>query len=316
MEDTLEEIKQNAEGKDNGDNPLCFMISTLYEWGPSDQWSDPVCMYRCGWDEDCNFFLQMENNNDEDAWADVELDSCAGQSGLSLELNCYDWGFCNDKEEGRDQVMRIEAGWEFYYWIPTVYTSNSDGPVLCQNKYKVMGLKNIEWWYDEWMCDGDQIESDLCQWLVIMPNEDMSIESTEEMWIWIEVSIAGTNKAANFFQFWEIDDGLWDCYGEEGCEMPSDWEPEDDWLPPDDFDAGDDWVPPSDWDPCAEFPEDCDFMDYDWYECPEDDPDCDAFECPMDDPYCDPMEFMNEWMDCPADDPDCTGMMNDMMGDW
>ena len=46
---------------------------------------------------------------------------------------------------------------------------------------------------DDWMCDEYEMDNETCQWLVITPNENMNRDSTEEIWIVFEVTIAGTS---------------------------------------------------------------------------------------------------------------------------
>lgn len=160
---------QIAQEMDGLDVPLCFSINTIYDWGPSVESSPPVCMLRCSWEEDCNVFIMMDNEagyheGDEDYRPeyDIELDSCANRDGVKLEEGCYDYGFCSDKEEGRTIVMPIESGWETYYWIPTVYASDDNGPALCQMTYHINGVQNLNWDYDLWMCSEDEVDSKLC----------------------------------------------------------------------------------------------------------------------------------------------------------
>jgi len=140
-----------------------------------------------------------EGDDDYRPEFELELESCANRDGVEIVSDCYDYGFCAEKERGREVVMPIEAGWETYYWIPTVYNQDASGPAMCQNKYEIMGVQNLEWWYDDWMCDEDEMDSNLCQWIVVNPDEDMSRDSTSEMWIWFNVEIAGTSRSMYFY---------------------------------------------------------------------------------------------------------------------
>lgn len=123
------------------------------------------------------------------------------------------------------EPMKIEEGWETYYWIPTVYTGNDNGPTLCQNTYTVEGITdNISWDWDYWMCDDYDIDAGVCQWIIVTPGADTTVDTTADIYMKFGVSIAGTNVFSNFFQFFKINDGYWECpYDDPDCDMPSSW---------------------------------------------------------------------------------------------
>jgi hypothetical protein len=60
LENTLEMVRQNAI-ENNNDDPLCFKLSTIFDWGLSAQ-SEEICMYRCSWEEDCNWYMNIPDD--------------------------------------------------------------------------------------------------------------------------------------------------------------------------------------------------------------------------------------------------------------
>lgn len=72
LEDNFEDIRRLAEKQTNEGPPLCFQIATIFEWGMGAR-GEPICMYRCSWDEECNWYM----NIDEEEFKEVELENCA-----------------------------------------------------------------------------------------------------------------------------------------------------------------------------------------------------------------------------------------------
>ena len=81
----------------NDDPPLCFAISTIFRDNIGErvgEASDPICMYRCDIYDDCNFYLEF----DEDELNHIELDVCAGQD-VEIHEGCFDNGFCSSRAD-------------------------------------------------------------------------------------------------------------------------------------------------------------------------------------------------------------------------
>lgn len=208
MEDVLERIRQNAvdmssgtAGGPNDGPPLCFALATIFDWGVGDM-SEPVCMHRCGWDEDCNYYMNM----DDDDMMDVEMEVCAG-ADVSLHEGCFDMGFCDSTGEARDWKFWLwpyDAEDEFaaehmahvYYWMPWVPTS----PAGCQLTYAVASKKNTDWEWDMDFCDEEMVDRNICPSLKLTPVL-LDEGSTWEIYIKVKVGVEGTNVAKNFYQF-------------------------------------------------------------------------------------------------------------------
>lgn len=286
----------------NDGPPLCFAIASIFPDRLGERVgepSDPVCMYRCSWEEDCNYYMEF----DEDDFMDMEYDSCAGQTGLDLEPGCFDMGFCSDRNEAKEWKYYLwpydadnedEVEWMsmVWYWIPVVYTN----PPGCQLVYRFREKKNVEWEWDTDMCDEEMIDMELCQSLKLTP---ALFEEDWDIFIKIAVEIQGSNVNRWYYQYFAWD---WEMYNmmQEGG---------DDW--------GDEWECPSDVAGCDEmyYFEEYYYMP-DW-ECPSDDSMCEMpedFHCPPDDPDC---EDWGNWS-CPEDDPDCDAPSEwgEMPDDW
>jgi len=197
---------------ENREDPLCFKLATIFDWGLSMQ-SDSICMYRCSWEEDCNWYMNM----DDDDLKDVEYETCAGQT-VTMEDGCYDMGFCSDTSEGRDWMfwlwpMEEDSEWAdepMYYWIPQVYTE----PWGCQLTYEVAAQKNMEWEWDEW-CSEEEIDSMTCQSLMLYPTM-LDETSRAEIYLKFKIGVQGTNTAKNYYQFFKWD---WEMYNMMDEEM-------------------------------------------------------------------------------------------------
>ena len=93
-----EELRVRAQEMTNDDHPLCFAIASIFPDRLGERVGEPsdeVCMYRCSWEEDCNYYMEF----DEEDFREMEYESCAGQNNLELEPGCYDMGFCSDRNE-------------------------------------------------------------------------------------------------------------------------------------------------------------------------------------------------------------------------
>lgn len=244
MENTYQMVREMA--SENMDDPLCFKLATIFDWGLSMK-SDSICMYRCSWEEDCNWYMNM----DEDDLKDVEYETCAGQT-VTMEEGCYDMGFCSSTGEGRDWLFWLwpyeeDSEWAdepMYYWIPQVYTE----PWGCQLTYDIASQKNMEWEWDEW-CSEEEIDSRTCQSLMLYPTM-LSETSTWEIYLKFKIGVQGTNTAKNYYQFFKWDWEMYNMMEEEDywndddmydMECPSDDYYCEDW---DDY-YGEDWEMPS-----------------------------------------------------------------------
>lgn len=179
MEDNYEQVRANAVVRGNEGPPLCFAIATAFDWGLSEL-SEPICMYRCGWEDDCNYYLALD---DED-FKEMELESCAGQE-VELEEGCYDRGFCSkraDAVEGEladdpitstfwlwpydaEDEQEAEAMSTIYYWIPQVFVN----PTGCALTYKIVWNTNTETEWDDSECSEAEIEEQTCRSLKVTP---------------------------------------------------------------------------------------------------------------------------------------------------
>jgi hypothetical protein len=74
MENNHEEVRRRAVELGD-DEPLCFTIATIYE-DPDylSEMSEPICMFRCSWEDDCNYYMEFD---DED-FKEMEYEVCAG----------------------------------------------------------------------------------------------------------------------------------------------------------------------------------------------------------------------------------------------
>ena len=170
MEDNYEQVRANAADRGNEGPPLCFAIATVFDWGLSEL-SEPICMYRCGWEDDCNYYLDLD---DED-FKEMELESCAGQE-VELEEGCYDMGFCSKRAEAVDWTFWLwpydaedeqEAEWmsTIYYWIPQVFVN----PPGCALTYEIVWNSNTEVEWDTDMCSEAEIDEQTCRSLKVVP---------------------------------------------------------------------------------------------------------------------------------------------------
>jgi len=237
MESNREDVRATAVNMDNSEAPLCFTVAALFETELGEM-SDPVCMYRCGWDQDCNYYMNL----DDDFWEEMETESCAGMSDTRIGDGCYDMGFCDSWNEAGDQGFWMwpydatneqEVEWmsKIYYWIPFVPTE----PVGCKVRYSVANTAGLDWEWDTEICDEYTIDDGACQSVIITPE---LTERNIDIVLKINAEIEGTRSARNFYQFFFWD---WDAYNEYQTAMTE---------------GGDDFV----------------------YDCPPDVPDCDKFE--------------------------------------
>lgn len=240
MENNHEEVRANAVTDMGDENPLCFTIATIYE-DPDylSEMSEPICMYRCSWEDDCNYYMEF----DEDDFKEMEYEVCAGMD-VTLEEGCFDMGFCDSTTEARDWIFwmwpydatnedeaQMFEEWGMYYWIPTVYTN----PPGCQLEYEVKSQKNVEWEWDPW-CSDEGMEDVVCQSIQFWPTL-LDEGSRSEIYFKIRVSVSGTSTYKDFYQFfawdWEYYNQVqnWDYNGDEEFECPPDF-PEcmDDWY--------------------------------------------------------------------------------------
>jgi hypothetical protein len=247
MENNHEEVRGRAASDIGDEEPLCFAIATIYE-DPDylSEMSEPICMYRCSWEEDCNYYMEF----DEDDFKEMEYEVCAGMD-VEIETGCFDMGFCDSTGEGRDWLYFLwpydaeneeDVYWfeeeGMYYWIPTVYTN----PAGCQLEYEVKSQKNLEWQWDPWCADEDWGE-DMCQSIQFWPKL-LDEGSSAEIYFKIRVTVSGTRTYKDFYQFFAWD---WGYYNQ---------------MADFDFENGDyeDFECPPD------FPECMDAIYYDWYD--------------------------------------------------
>lgn len=237
MEDNYEEVRMNAADMDMDGPPLCFTIATIFEEPDYlSEMSDPICMYRCTWEEDCNYYMEF----DEDDFKEMEYEVCAGMD-VEIDSGCFDMGFCDSTGEGRDWLFFLwpydaenedDVQWfedeGMYYWIPTVYTN----PPGCQLEYEVKAAKNIAWEWDPWCADEDWGE-DMCQSIQFWPTL-LAETSSAEIYFKIRVTVSGTTTRKDFYQFFAWD---WEYYNEM-----ANW----------DFEAGGDFECPPDQEDCMD----------------------------------------------------------------
>jgi hypothetical protein len=222
MENNYEAVRANAVTDLGDEEPLCFAISTIFE-DPAylSEMSDPICMYRCSWEDDCNYYMEF----DEDDFKEFEYEVCAGMD-VEIETGCYDMGFCDTTGEARDWVYWMwpydaeneeEAQWfedeGMYYWIPTVHTS----PPGCQLEYELKSVKNLEWDWDPWCAEDDWEETaggssslEFCQSVQFWPTL-LAETSRAEIYFKVRVTVSGTNTYKDFYQFFKWD---WEYYNE------------------------------------------------------------------------------------------------------
>jgi hypothetical protein len=238
MENNHEEVRRRAVELGD-DEPLCFTIATIYE-DPDylSEMSEPICMFRCSWEDDCNYYMEFD---DED-FKEMEYEVCAGID-VEIESGCFDMGFCDSTSEGRDWTFYLwpyntededEVRWfeeeGMYYWIPTVYTN----PPGCQLEYEIKSAENIEWQWDPW-CTDEYYEG-ACQSIQFWPRL-LDEGSRAENYFKIRVWVSGTDTRKDFYQFftwdWEYYNEMqnWDYDGDEEFECPPDM-PDcmDDWY--------------------------------------------------------------------------------------
>jgi len=238
METNHEEVRMNAADMKDDGPPLCFTIATIFEEPEYlSMMSEPICMYRCSWEEDCNYYMEFD---DED-FKDFEYEVCAGQD-VKLDEGCFDMGFCDDTNDARDwpyflwpydaedeEAVEWMAEDGMWYWIPTVYTQ----PAGCLLEYEIMSAKNIVWEWDEWCMDEDMEES--CQSIQFWPAL-LDEGARGELYLKIRVMVSGTNTKKDFYQFfqwdWEYFNEMANWEGGEGDEFecPPDAAGCNDWM--------------------------------------------------------------------------------------
>ena len=66
IETFYEDLRRKSLEMTNDDPPLCFAISTIFRDSIGERLgeaSEPICMYRCEIDDDCNFYLEFDEED-------------------------------------------------------------------------------------------------------------------------------------------------------------------------------------------------------------------------------------------------------------